>query len=537
MTDTSHELLEKIQMLNYIGIALSAEHNTRMLMQMILQGAKSITHADGGTLYTVTDDQHLKFEIIITDSLELSMGVEGDAEMPFPPIPLYLPDGRPNNHLVAAYAVLNDRVINIPDAYQTEDFDFSGTRKFDDRMAYHSQSFLTIPMKNHRGEIIGVLQLLNKMHPQEGIIPFTEEDERLVSSLASQAAVALTNKELIDELKKLFEAFIQLIASAIDEKSPYTGGHCRRVPELTMLLAKAAAAKQEGPMKDFDMSENDYYELEIAAWLHDCGKITTPEYVVDKATKLETIFDRMDLVETRFELKKRDLEIAHLKSQLQGEEHAAQHEQQLQIQLDSLSDDLEFIRRANKGAEFMSAADKQRIQEIAQRHELNIAGRSMALLTENEVKNLCIARGTLTDEERGVINHHITATIKMLNSLPFPRHLRKVPEYAGGHHERMDGKGYPNGLEREQMSVQARVMAIADIFEALTAADRPYKPAKPLSESLSILGKMMLDQHIDPDLFNIFIKDKVYLSYAEKFLRPDQLDMQEPEDIPGYPFN
>ncbi len=538
----SQRLIDRLQHLNDIGVALSAEKDTPRLLEKILLGAKRITGADGGTLYTVTADGKLQFEIIRTDSMGIVLGGTSGKAIPYPAIPLRSTDGQPNDRTVVVHAALSERTINIADAYSEQGFDFSGTRAFDANTGYRSRSFLTIPMRNHENDVIGVLQLINKLDPNtRAVLAFDADDQRLAESLASQAAVALTNKRLLSELKALFEAFIQLIAGAIDDKSPYTGGHCRRVPVLTMLLARAAHETETGPLKDFKLTEKDIYELEIAAWLHDCGKITTPEYVVDKATKLETIFDRIHGINARYEILRRDARIAALEQQLaaaQSGDHAAL--QRAQGEYDTvcaeLDEEFAFLQRSNIGGEFMTAADQARVKQIGQRQWRDRTGATQPLLSEDEIDNLCIARGTLNAQERAVINNHIVATIKMLEALPFPKHLRNVPEYAGGHHERMDGKGYPRGLKREQMSVQARIMAIADIFEALTAADRPYKSAKRLSESLAILGKMKKDQHVDPDLFDIFINQKVYLRYAEHYLSPQQIDISDPSEIPGYPF-
>ena len=534
------ELLRRLDRLNAIGVALSAERDTSRLMEIILLGAKEITNADGGTLYSVTDERTLKFEIMRNQSLGVAMGGTTGKEIPFAPLPLFLPNGSPNVNMVAAYTVLNDCTVNIKDAYEEIGFDFSGTRKFDAQTGYRSKSFLTIPMKNHENEIIGVLQLINAIDAGSGeIIPFSDENQQLVESLASQAAVALTNHNLIEGLKNLFEAFIELIADAIDEKSPYTGGHCRRVPELTMMLADAAARMDRGPLKDFSMSEKDVYELRIASWLHDCGKVTTPESVMDKPTKLSTIFDRIHLVEQRFELLKQQQEIAMLRRQIEAmregrECDAAGLEGRLRQQVVQWESDLAFLKNANLGGEYMAEADLQRVRDIAAYRIVDKAGEEVPFLSEDEVYNLSITRGTLTAEERAIINNHIVVTINMLESLPYPKDLKRVPEYAGGHHERMDGKGYPRGLTREQMSIPARVMGIADIFEALTSRDRPYKKAKTLTESLHILGQMKLDHHIDPDLFDIFIHEKIYLRYAEKFLDPEQIDEVDETKIPGY---
>ena len=533
----SVDLLNQLDRLNSIGVALSAERDSRRLLEVILLGAKELTNADGGTLYLVTEDNKLKFEILRTQSLGIAMGGTTGQEINFPALPIYLEDGKPNINMVAAYSVVNASTVNIADAYLTEGFDFSGTKKFDDKMGYRSKSFLTVPMKNHENEIIGVLQLINAIDPMtKQIIAFSDSHQRLVESLASQAAVALTNQNLIAGLKHLFESFIKLIADAIDEKSPYTGGHCQRVPELTMMLAKAAIATETGALKDFTMSEAEVYELNIAAWLHDCGKVTTPESVMDKATKLETIFDRIHLVDHRFELLKTQRENTYLHKVLLSGKPAniKQITHDTNVIKKQLDDDKNFIRKVNFGTEFMKPEDMQRVKEIANYEYKNDSGQSVKFLTDNEAYNLTIERGTLTPEERAVINNHIVVTINMLEALPYPKDLRRVPEYAGGHHERMDGKGYPKGLTREQMSIPARMMGIADIFEALTSKDRPYKKAKTLSETLAILGKMRLDNHIDPDIFDLFISEEIYLRYAEKFLEPEQIDEVNIANIPGY---
>jgi HD-GYP domain-containing protein (c-di-GMP phosphodiesterase class II) len=530
--------LSKLEYLNAIGIALSQERDINKLLETILIAAKNLTHADGGTLYRLVGDK-LQFEIVRTDSLSIAMGGSSGNPVPFYPIPLHK-DGQPNYTMIAAYAALMQRTVNIADAYLEEGFDFSGTRNFDKRTGYRSTSFLTVPMKNHEGDIIGVLQLLNATDEQSGrVTAFNEEDQRLAESLASQAAIALTNRLLIQQLEVLFESLIELINTAIDEKSPYTGGHCKRVPTLTMMLAEAAHAAASGPLAEFRMTEKDRYELKIAGLLHDCGKITTPVHVVDKATKLQTIYDRVELVATRFEVLKRDAEVEMLRAKLAAleagdEESARRAEEECAARLRQYDDDREFLRRTNIGSERMKPEDQARVSQIAQYRMRNENGHMDRFLSKDEEDNLNIAYGTLNPGERQVINHHIVATIKMLEALPWPRHLLNVPEYAGGHHERMDGKGYPKGLTREQMSVQARVMGIADIFEALTAKDRPYKPGKTLSESLGILGRMKENGHVDPDLFDIFVRDKVYLRYAREFLDPEQIDEVDETLIPGY---
>ncbi|TYQ24266.1 HD domain-containing protein [Pseudanabaena sp. UWO311] len=541
MGDTKTESFELIEKLNEIGIALSAEKNTPKLLEMILRGAKTILNADGGTLYLATEDKrYLQFEIIMNDSLGIMMGAKLGEPIPFPALPLYDEAGNPNNTMVAAHAALYKKTINIPDAYVADGFDFAGTRAFDIKMGYRSKSFLTLPMLNHENELIGVLQLINAKGSKDNeIIEFSKVSQRIGESLASQAAIALTNNKLIGQFRELFESFINLMSEAIDKKSPYNGAHCRRVPTLTMMIADAACKADYGIFKDFELDEDERYELKIAGLLHDCGKVTTPVHVIDKATKLETIFDRIHLINTRFEILKRDAEISFLNQKMAAIESGnltviPELEEAFQQKLAQYSSDQDFLRICNIGGEFMSDEYKERLQIIATYRWIDPKGAEVNFLTDDEVYNLNISRGTLTAEERKTINDHIVVTIEMLEKLPYPRNLRRVPEYAGGHHERMDGKGYPKGLTREQMSLPARMMGIADIFEALSAKDRPYKKGKTLTECLQILGKMKQGNHIDPDLFDLFVSEKVYLRYANEYLDPDQIDEVDENKIPGY---
>jgi len=530
--ESNNDLFRRLEQLNEIGAALSSERDINRLLEKILLAVKDITQADGGTLYRVTEDgQALRFEIVRNDSLKVALGGSSGNPINFPNLPLRNESGEPNNSMVAAYAAINGKTVNIADAYSAEGFDFSGTRKFDERTGYRSCSFLTVPMKDHQGEIIGVLQLINALEPATGVVgPFSEADQHLAESLASQAAITLTNRLLIMQMEELFESFIHIIDLAIDEKSPYTGGHCQRVPALTMMIAEAVVATQEGPFADFSLAEGDLYELKIAGLLHDCGKVTTPVHVVDKATKLQTIYDRIGLVDTRFEVLKRDVQIAAMRKLLDLRERKdAEAEAECWAdcwrEIGVLDDEREFLRKTNVGGEAMSPDDQQRVRDIGtQRTWRNAAGVDADFLTADEVENLTIRAGTLTGQEREIINHHIVATIKMLEEMPWPKHLKRVPEYAGGHHERMDGKGYPKGLTREQMSVQARMMGIADIFEALTARDRPYKQGMKLSQAIGIMRRFSEGGHIDPDLFDVFVRQKVYLRYAESFLDPAQID-------------
>lgn len=536
--DRDH-LWERIEALNRIGVALSTEKDPERLLETIVLGAKRITGADGGTLYTV-EDGCLQLAIVHTDSLGIALGGTTGEPVPFPPIPLHDEAGAPNLHNVATCAVLQGRTINIADAYAEGELDFSGTRAFDEQTGYRSRSFLAVPLRDHEHETIGLLQLINARDADGTIRPFSTADERLAESLASQAAVAMTTRKLVVDMHGLVDSIVRLIAAAIDEKSPHTGGHCRRVPELTMLLAEAAHRTEWGPLAGFSLSENERYALEIAGWLHDCGKLTTPEHVIEKSTKLETRCDRIELIDTRFEVLKRDVRVRALERALAAAEAGApldpeQVERETARELERLEEERAFLRRCNLGSEApMPEADREQVRRIAGRRWTGADGTDQPLLSPEEVENLTIVRGTLNAAEREVINNHIVTTIRMLESLPFPKHLANVPEYAGGHHERIDGTGYPRGLRGDQMSVPARVMAIADVFEALTDTNRPYKSGMPLSEALQILGRMSLSGHIDPELFQVFIRDKVYLEYARRFLDPAQIDAVEETQIPGY---
>jgi len=526
----------RILQLQEVGIALSKQLDLQEVLKIVLRAAMDLTNAEAGTIYRVSEDRSgLEFVLSKNKRLDLSsvgLGVGGGDK------PIILPfkqeDGSDNYTNVSVYCALKHETISLADIYDAEGFDFSGARKIDELIGYRSRSMLVVPMKDHRGQTLGVVQLINcfsSSNPLE-IVPFSEGAQRFAESLASQASIAIANNRLIAELEMVFESFIRMINQAIDEKSPYTGGHCERVPDIAIRLAEACHHKKEGPLADFHMTDADRYEFSIAALLHDCGKVTTPVHVVDKATKLETIFDRIALIDTRFDLIRRDLRLQHLVQLMQFNEHEIQDKKEqlnnaLAEKLAELDKDQSFIKQCNTGSERMSEEDQLRIQGINQRYSWLPHGHQepIPFFTDNELENLSIVSGTLTQAERAVINEHMATTIRMLEAVPWPDHLKNIVEYAGGHHERMDGKGYPKGLRGDQMSVQARIMAIADIFEALTAADRPYKKPMKLSQALGIMKRMSQEGHIDPDLFEVFTSEKIYLDYGHEFLNEDQLDL------------
>lgn len=516
VADTQSDMADLVKRLAQIGIALSLERDPDRLLEMILLEAKAIANADGGTLYFLNDYDQLEYEIVRTDSLKIAYGGEGCAAPPFSPVRLYHPDtGEPNMSTQVVHAMMTQKPINIADVYDAVEFDFKGTQTFDKQFGYRTRSVLTIPMVNHKHEAIGCLQLVNALDGAGNTVPFSEEVSQIVQALSSQAAVILDNKQLIQAQRNLLESFIKIIAQAIDAKSPYTGNHCERVPVLTEMLAEAACNDTSGPFKKFSLSDDEKYELHIAAWLHDCGKIVTPVHIMDKATKLETIHDRMHEVATRIEVLKRDAKIAHLEGQID--------EATYRNVIEQLEADCAFLHEINMGGEFMEDTAINHLMQLAQK-TLMIGGKEQPLLSENEVYNLSIRKGTITQEERQIMNDHMVHTVNMLESMPWPKHLRRVPEYACGHHEKMDGTGYPKGLLAATMSAPARMMGVADVFEALTASDRPYKPAKKLSESMEIIGKLKQFNHLDPMIVDFFVTSGVYKQYAERFLAPELID-------------
>ncbi|MEN6488174.1 MAG: HD domain-containing phosphohydrolase [Smithella sp.] len=495
-----------IKKLTEIGIALSAEKNLDRLLEMIVDEACKFTHADAGTLYIISDDEsELNFAIVQNNSLSLRMGGTGE-KITWPSIKLKDAGGNANIANVSAYVAISGEPVNIADVYDAGGFNFEGTKEFDHNTGYRSQSMLVVPLRNHENDIIGVLQLLNALDPATGkVISFSPEYQEMVLSLASQAAIALSNNRLIFDLENLLESFVRTIATAIDEKSPNTGGHVRRVTELTMTMARKINNIKYGKFAGTQLSDDQLRELRIAAWLHDVGKITTPEYVIDKATKLEAVHDRIHDVKTRMELIKKDYLSKIIKNA---------HDAKIAAKIEELDEDYQFLVEANSGSEFLDDDKIVRIKEIA-KHKWNNNGKSYPLLSDEEVYHLCIRSGTLTKEERSIVNNHVLVTQKILSHLPFPKKMRHVADYAAAHHEKLDGTGYPLGLKGDQLSLQSRIIAIADIFEALTAKDRPYKRGKSVAQALKIMDRMAKNKHIDAELYDLFVKEKVYEEYVK----------------------
>ncbi len=532
LKEYTEEQVLHLNQLAKIGVALSGTRNLPELLEMIVSEARAFTDSDGGTLYLVTEDgASLGYSIVQNETLKMRMGIAAGQPIPWPPLPLKV-DGVPNNSAVAAYAANSGDLIEIPDVYEATGFNFEGARKADERNNYRSKSMLVVPMRDHEGEVIGVLQLINARDPETcETIPFAPEFRELTSALASQAAVAITTARLIRDMQNLFDSFIKAIAQAIDEKSPYTGGHISRVANLTMIIANRINDTKDGHFAEIKFTEDELYELRLAAWLHDTGKITTPEHVIDKHTKLETIFDRMELVRLRFELAKAEATIKALKEQSatlvkgEGDSLILELSPEAEAELKHLNEEFEFVAGCNATQEFVPDATIARLDAIAQL-AIETANGNEPMISPDELYNLHIRKGNLTNEERKIIENHALMTIKILEKLPFPKKIKNVPYIAGAHHEKLSGRGYPLGLKGDQINLQARVMALADIFEALTARDRPYKQPKKLSECIKILGFMMKDMELDTDVVQFFIDNKMHIDYAKEHLNPDQIDIE-----------
>jgi HD-GYP domain-containing protein (c-di-GMP phosphodiesterase class II) len=575
---------EKLELLVRSGVALSAEKDWKALVSLIFQTAMNLVNADGGVLY-LRDGEALEVEMVSVGSRNLVLGgLSGSAvpQIKFKPedAPSLSSDSvlRP-----AGEAFLSRKILSLADCSLT----LFPLGQPEEPEAYAVNSLIAAPIVNHRGEIFGVIQLLNAM--SEGA-EASEGGGRsaadFVGSLAAQAAVTLDNRALLHSLQDLFDSLVQMVAASIDAKSPYTAGHCRRVPILTELLAQAAHEATQGSLSDFRMeSPWQWRQLWIASWLHDCGKVTTPEHIVDKGAKLETIYNRIHEIRTRFEVLRRDAEIAYLQGIIQGEEDASVLRQRFDACLAQLEDDFDFIAQCNVGAEFMTNEDERRIRKIAERvwmrHYSDRVGLSEDELrrknaceepdlptpepllsdkadqilertkdysylkyangdpleapahewNKGELYNLRIRRGTLTLEERFKIREHTLSGLEMLSKIPFPPHLSRVTDIAMAHHETLDGSGYPLKKHGAQLSVEARILAIADIFEALTASDRPYKKAKTVFETLEIMRRMRDEGRIDADLFDIFLTSGAFRQYARDYLAPEQNDV---EDVSPY---
>jgi HD-GYP domain-containing protein (c-di-GMP phosphodiesterase class II) len=505
----------QIKKMTDIGRALSGVQDLNTLLEMIVDQARNFTNADAGTLYIV-EDNTLRFQIVQNDSLKIRMGGKSGESIPFPPVEL-----KESN--VSAFVALKGVSVNIPDVYDTDLFDFTGPKKFDQSTGYRSKSMLVVPMRNHENDIIGVLQLLNATNPiSNEVIAFSQDYENLSESLASQAAVSITNAKLIANMTELFEAFVKVMATAIDEKSPVTGGHIRRVAELTLTMAEVIHDLDEGHFKDKTFSPDQMYELRIAAYMHDIGKVTSPVEIVEKAKKLQTIFDRIQYVRLRMAYISQKIELEGQEAKIKILQNGSSPEKLNSIEKETLEklieieEILRFINKCNEPGEFLDDEILVRLKEVSEKTYIDDAGEQQPFLTADELVNLSIRRGSITEKERKKMQGHAAVTLKMLKQIPFTKKLKNIPDFAGAHHEFLNGKGYPLGLKGDEISFEGRLMAVTDIAEALTASDRPYKKAMPLETVYRILRSMVEGEELDPNLVELFIEKEVYKIYQKK---------------------
>lgn len=522
------EQARQISELTAIGKALGAGKDIRVLLEMILTIARRFTKADGGTLYLVDHTrQSLVFHVIQNDSLNIKK--EGQ-KIDLPGVPLYKNDDTPNLSNVSSYVFHTGEIVNMDDVYKTRKFQFAGTKDFDDALHYQSKSMVVIPMKNHEDDIIGILQLINSKDPfSSRTVTFSKDDQEKAAALASQASVILTQQTLLMEMKGLFEAFIKAIAVSIDEKSKHTGGHIQRVTELCIMIARAIN-RDDTLFKTTLLSQDQIDELRIAALMHDTGKITTPDHIISKSSRLETVHDRIELIRTRWELFKTHQQLIAAEKKLSLFDQTPKQKQISRIdsictaQIDTLDKEFEILSRINTSKKSLDPDQIDRLEAINDK-ACHVSGRSVPYLTENEFENLCVLKGTLTSKEREIINGHASLTEKILNKLPWPKKLINIPSIAGAHHEKLDGSGYPLHLNKENLNLQARILAIADIFEALSAQDRPYKSPMTLSQTIRILEQMGGNGLIDKDIIKLFLSSGTHMEYAKKHLSPSQIDI------------
>jgi len=506
----------KFEEIMKINQELTSEHNKEKLLENILTLTKKLTSSDAGTLYIKSkDERNLDFKVVQNDQLNINMGGTKN-NIDWPSLPIFLEDNSVNNSMVAVVACNEKRIINIHDVYTSTKYKFDGTKEFDKTTGYRSKSMLVIPLINHEDDVIGVLQLINKKK-NGAIIDFDKLDEKIIRSLASQAAMALTNMHLINSLEDFINAFVATIAKAIDAKSPYTSDHIGKVEKIALLVAKAIN-DDKTIYKDVKYTTNDYKQIALAAWMHDIGKISMPEYVIDKATKLEKIFDRSELVEQRIELIKKDLEINYLKKLISKEN--------FEESVNKLNENIDFIKRINIGSEFMEEEDIVKLNEIS-KITYTKDGIETPILSEDEFYNLSIKKGTLTSEEIDIIRNHAQLSLDMISGLPFPKKYKDVLNIACNHHEKLNGKGYPRGLTESQIALEDRIMILADIFEALTSSERPYKEAMKLSNVKLILTSMANRGELDKTLIDFFFNHKILHKYSKEELKAEQLDLEK----------
>ena len=523
--------IEKLKSLNEIGILLSSEHNISILLESIITQALSLTNCDGGTLYLLKDKK-IHFYIAQTKSLNIYMGGSGES-IKWSPIPIYI-NNTPNKKMVVVSSVLEDRLINISNVYDDSEFYFEGAKIFDKVNNYKTKSILTVPLKNNKNKIVGLLQLINKLDKDKNPISFNSFDKEITQSLASQSAIAITNANLIEDFENLVESFLQSLIYIIGEKSPHTASHIRQMVTITNMFVDAVD-KDKTIFKEIFFDDNQKSEINISALMHDIGKLSTPDIILNKINKLHIICDAIERIESRCKIIKKDIEIEFLNIKIDSlsSNHKIKIDDlqyRLKEQLLRIDTKLKMIQEFNQGSEFLQK-DKIDFINLMATKAIKVFKKEYYIITKDEAKLLSISKGTLSKTERDIINNHATVTQKALNMLSFPEKYKNIPQISGNHHEKINGKGYPKGLSENQISFEARILAIADIFEALTSTKREYKKPNSVADAMKILYFMAKDGELDKSLVKFFYDSKLYIKYG-KIIKSNNLD-----ELIGFDFN
>ena len=519
---------EHLNSLFKISQTIQEQSNLPKLLAMIVEQSMRFTHADAATLYLLDEEkQELMFKVLYNDTLNVHVeNVNHDHN--WPNLPLYNQDNTPNDKLVAVMVALTKKTTVIDDVYTENTFDFEGTKAFDNTTGYRSSSMLVVPLLNHENETIGVLQLINKQTTYSNAAPFDSFDIESTNALAAQASIAIINATLIHELQESFELFISTIATVINTKSKETGEHVRKVSIIADMLAKAIHKTSTGKYKDVFYTDDELKQINLAALLHDVGKIATPEYIMNKSKKLEKIIDGIVLFDERIEILKRDIEIDYLNKELTllKAQQTVPHDLHTDKEkaLASLEEIRTFLHECNVGSEYLNQDKIKRLTTLSQKSYL-LKDESIAFIREDELENLSIPRGTLNTEERDIIHNHAHVSVDILDSIKFPKSLQLVPDIACNHHEKLDGTGYPRQLSAKDLTLEDRIMILADMFEALSASNRSYKVPNSMNEIIVILKKFIDDGHMDKDLVKFFFESGTYKEYAKNELHPSQQDI------------
>ena len=500
--------ISRAKKLNQIGIALSSEKNILKLLEMILAESRDFTNCDAGTFYRLSKNKKfLNFTVMHNDTMKEYSGGTSGITPSLPAVNLFNDNGDPNLTNVSSYVYHNKEVINIPDVYLDTTPLSEGPRNFEKISGYRANSMLVVPMINHDDEVIGILQLINSKDIKNDIIPFEEEFNDIIQSLGSQAAVALDTVELIDDIEKLLNSVIKYTVGAIDERSPHTAGHSSRVAKFTRKIAQNINDKKDGPFKDIFFTKDELQEIWVAGLMHDVGKIGVPEAVLEKQNRLDGA--NFQVVINRFYRIKDNIIFNSKIRNLENNKTQDYKGEQLESEIKEWNDDFEFINWLNKPG-FLPDEKEKILNKIAKKTYIDSNGDTQKYITNEEYVSLSIKSGSLNDAERKEIQKHVVTTKKLLSKLPFPKKWKNVPLYASSHHEWINGKGYPDGLRGEEIPLPARIMCVADVWDAITAQDRPYKPPTPEDKACEILLNCAKSGEFDKDVVDLFVNERLW---------------------------